>query len=111
MRTALATVGQLAVAAAVAVSVVALIAIAQVEWPAYPSSNQLHALTTVGQVGCLVALLGVGVLWRRGHAWVARIGAAACWRPSRWSPSACRWARPGCTCSASRWTNSSAPST
>ena len=78
MRTALATVGQLAVAAAVAVgvSVVALIAIAQVEWPAYPSSNQLHALTTVGQVGCLVALLGVGVLWRRGHAWVARIGAA-----------------------------------
>lgn len=79
MRTALATVGQLAVAAAVAVgvSVVALIAIAQVEWPAYPSSNQLHALTTVGQVGCLVALLGVGVLWRRGYAWVARIGAAA----------------------------------
>ena len=79
MRTALATVGQLAVAAAVAVgvSVVALIAIAQVEWPAYPSSNQLHALTTVGQVGCLVALLGVGALWRRGHAWVARIGAAA----------------------------------
>ena len=79
MRTALATVGQLAVAAAVAagVSVVALTAIAQVEWPAYPSSNQLHALTTVGQVGCLVALLGVGVLWRRGHAWVARIGAAA----------------------------------
>ena len=78
MRTALATVGQLAVAAAVAVgvSVVALIAIAQVEWPAYPSSNQLHALTTVGQVGCLVALLGVGVLWRRGHGWVARIGAA-----------------------------------
>jgi hypothetical protein len=68
MRTALATVGQLAVAAAVGVSVVALIAIAQVEWPAYPSSNQLHALTTVGQVGCLVALLGVGVLWRRGHA-------------------------------------------
>ncbi|HMZ15001.1 MAG TPA: arabinofuranosyltransferase, partial [Mycobacterium sp.] len=79
MRTALATVGQLAVAAAVAVgvSIVALFAIAQVEWPAYPSSNQLHALTTVGQVGCLIALLGVGVLWRRGHAWVARIGAAA----------------------------------
>lgn len=79
MRTALATVGQLAVAAAVAVgvSIVALFAIAQVEWPAYPSSNQLHALTTVGQVGCLIALLGVGVLWRRGYAWVARIGAAA----------------------------------
>ncbi len=78
MRTALATVGQLAVAAAVAVlvAIVSLIAISQVEWPAYPSSNQLHALTTVGQVGCLVALLGVGVLWRRGHAWVARIGAA-----------------------------------
>ncbi|HTY29407.1 MAG TPA: arabinofuranosyltransferase, partial [Mycobacterium sp.] len=65
-----------AVAVAVAVSVVSLIAISRVEWPAFPSSNQLHALTTVGQVGCLVALLGVGFLWRRGHQWLARIGAA-----------------------------------
>lgn len=78
MRKALATVGHLTVAAAVAlvVSVVALFAIAQVEWPAYPSSNQLHALTTVGQVGCLVALLGVGFLWRRGWEWAARTAAA-----------------------------------
>jgi len=68
MRNALATVGHLAVAIAVAtvVSVIALIAIARVEWPAYPSSNQLHALTTVGQVGCIVGLLGAGWLWRRG---------------------------------------------
>ena len=28
------------------------------EWPAYNSSNQLHALTTVGQFGCLAGLLG-----------------------------------------------------
>ena len=77
-RSALATAGQMAVAVAVAVavSVVALFAISQVEWPAYPSSNQLHALTTVGQVGCLVALLGVGFVWRRGRQWLARIGAA-----------------------------------
>lgn len=77
-RSALATVGQMiaAVLVAVAVSVVALYAISTVEWPAFPSSNQLHALTTVGQVGCLVALVGVGFLWRRGFAWPARIGAA-----------------------------------
>ena len=42
-----------AAVAAVVVSVVALTAIARVEWPAFPSSNQLHALTTVGQVSCL----------------------------------------------------------
>ena len=65
-----------AMAVAVVVSVVALIAISRVEWPAFPSSNQLHALTTVGQVGCLVLLLGTGVLWRRGREWLARIGAA-----------------------------------
>ena len=77
-RSVLATTGQMiaAMAVAVVVSVVALIAIARVEWPAFPSSNQLHALTTVGQVGCLVLLLGVGVLWRRGREWLARIGAA-----------------------------------
>ena len=61
---------------AIIVSVVALGAISRVEWPAYPSSNQLHALTTVGQVGCLIGLLAVGVLWRRGRRTPARIGAA-----------------------------------
>ena len=51
---------------AVIVSVVSLIAISRVQWPAFPSSNQLHALTTVGQVGCLAGLVAVGWLWRRG---------------------------------------------
>src|SRR5262249_28056756 len=36
-------------------------------WPAYPSSNQLHALTTVGQVGCIAGLFAAGWLWRRGQ--------------------------------------------
>ncbi|MBV8347033.1 MAG: arabinofuranosyltransferase, partial [Mycolicibacterium sp.] len=69
MRIALATVGQMAVAVAVAVavSVVSLIAIAGVQWPAYNSSNQLHALTTIGQFGCLAGLLVTGWLWRRGY--------------------------------------------
>ncbi|MGA8329341.1 MAG: galactan 5-O-arabinofuranosyltransferase, partial [Mycobacterium sp.] len=39
----------------------------RVQWPAYPSSNQLHALTTVGQVGCIVGLLCAGWVWRRGR--------------------------------------------
>ena len=76
MRTALATIGQMIVAAliAVAVSVAGLTAISQVEWPAFPSSNQLHALTTVGQVGCLLGLVAAGWLWRRGTAqWIARV--------------------------------------
>ncbi|MCG5432964.1 galactan 5-O-arabinofuranosyltransferase [Mycobacterium sp. MYCO198283] len=60
----------LAVAVAVVVSVVALAAIARVEWPAFNSSNQLHALTTVGQFGCLAGLVLAGWLWRRGRrAW------------------------------------------
>jgi galactan 5-O-arabinofuranosyltransferase len=69
MRTALATVGHLviAVTVAAAVSVISLVAIARVQWPAYPSSNQLHALTTVGQVGCIVGLLCAGWLWRHGR--------------------------------------------
>ncbi len=78
MRTALATAAQMAAAAliAAAVAVVALTAISTVEWPAFPSSNQLHALTTVGQVCCLLGLVAVGWLWRRGHRVAARGGAA-----------------------------------
>lgn len=77
MRTALATVGHMAVAmtVAVAVSVISLIAVARVQWPAYPSSNQLHALTTVGQVGCLAGLVGAGWLWRCGRRWPAQLAA------------------------------------
>jgi galactan 5-O-arabinofuranosyltransferase len=78
MRNALATVGHMVIAVAVAavVSVISLIAIERVEWPAFPSSNQLHALTTVGQVGCIVGLLAAGWLWRRGHRgqrWAAQL--------------------------------------
>jgi galactan 5-O-arabinofuranosyltransferase len=67
MRNALATLGQMVVAVVVAVivAVVSLIAIAGVQWPAFPSSNQLHALTTVGQVGCLAGLVATGWAWRR----------------------------------------------
>ncbi len=67
MRNALATLGQMVGAVAVAVigAVISLLAIAGVQWPAFPSSNQLHALTTVGQVGCLAGLVAVGWLWRR----------------------------------------------
>ncbi|PRC49777.1 hypothetical protein C6A85_72995, partial [Mycobacterium sp. ITM-2017-0098] len=56
-----------ATAVAVVVAAVSLVAIARVEWPAYNSSNQLHALTTVGQVVCLVGLLAAGLAWRRGR--------------------------------------------
>jgi galactan 5-O-arabinofuranosyltransferase len=75
MRNALATLGQMlvAVAVAVVVAVVSLIAIAGVQWPAFPSSNQLHALTTVGQVACLAGLVAVGWLWRR-HRRLAQLG-------------------------------------
>src|SRR6201999_4631470 len=68
MRNALATCGQMVFAASVAaiVAVISLIAISRVQWPAYPSSNQLHALTTVGQVSCVAALVGTGWVWRRG---------------------------------------------
>lgn len=69
MRNALATIGQMAVATltAVLVATVALAAIARVQWPAFPSSNQLHALTTVGQVGCLAGLAAVGWVYHRGR--------------------------------------------
>ncbi len=79
MRNALATVGHMAFAIAIAtvVSMISLIAIARVQWPAYPSSNQLHALTTVGQVGCIVGLLAAGWLWRRGRRLLARLLALA----------------------------------
>ncbi len=80
MRNALAVLGQLVVAVtmAVVVSVVSLTAIAGVQWPAFPSSNQLHALTTVGQVGCLAGLVAVGWVSRRGRfPRLARLGGAA----------------------------------
>lgn len=63
----------LAAAVAVVVSVVGLSAIGRVQWPAFPSSNQLHALTTVGQFVCLAALLGAGLLWRRGRRLIAHV--------------------------------------
>ncbi|RZT24990.1 galactan 5-O-arabinofuranosyltransferase [Mycobacterium sp. BK558] len=77
MRSALAVLGQMVVATVLAalVAVVSLAAIARVEWPAYNSSNQLHALTTVGQVVCLTGLLAAGLVWRRGRRTVARVGA------------------------------------
>lgn len=69
----LATASQMVVAAviAAAIAVVSLAAIARVEWPAYNSSNQLHALTTVGQVVCLLGLLAGGWIYRRGRAHLA----------------------------------------
>ncbi len=80
MHKAVATVAGMAAAALIAiiVSAAGLSAISRVDWPAYPSSNQLHALTTVGQVGCLIGLLAVGVLWRRRPGWrtLSRTGAA-----------------------------------
>ena len=74
MRSTLAVIGQMAVAVVVAVvvAVISLVAISRVEWPAYNSSNQLHALTTVGQFGCLAGLLASGWIWRRGRHLLAR---------------------------------------
>src|SRR6478736_9052023 len=70
---ALAVLGQMSVSVVVAVvvAVISLGAISRVEWPAYNSSNQLHALTTVGQFGCLAGLLVSGWLWRLGRRLVA----------------------------------------
>lgn len=65
----------LATAITVVVCVVALTAIGRVDWPAFPSSNQLHALTTVGQFACLAALFGAGWLWRRGRRLLAQLSA------------------------------------
>lgn len=63
------TAGEMVLAAIVAtvVSVVALAAISRVQWPAFPSSNQLHALTTVGQFACLAGLFAAGWFWTRGR--------------------------------------------
>lgn len=74
-RTSLAVIGQMVAAAATAavLSVIALVAIARVEWPAYNSSNQLHALTTVGQFSCLAGIFTAGALWRTGRRLLARI--------------------------------------
>jgi galactan 5-O-arabinofuranosyltransferase len=74
MRSALAVIGQMAAAvvAAVVVAVISLAAISRVQWPAYNSSNQLHALTTVGQFGCLAGLLVSGLIWRRGRRLLSR---------------------------------------
>ena len=71
------TVGQMVAAAVTAavLTVVALLAIARVEWPAYNSSNQLHALTTVGQFACLAGIFAAGALWRYGRPLLARISA------------------------------------
>ena len=65
----------IAIAVTVVVAAVSLFAIGRVEWPAYNSSNQLHALTTVGQVVCLAGLLASGWAWRAGRRILARIGA------------------------------------
>lgn len=77
VRNGVSVAGQMSLAAVLAavVSVVALKAISTVEWPAFPSSNQLHALTTAGQVACLLGLLAVGALWRRGVRWAAQLAA------------------------------------
>ena len=77
INSALAVIGQMAVAVVVAVvtAVISLVAISGVQWPAYNSSNQLHALTTVGQFGCLAVVLVSGLVWRRGWHTIAR-GAA-----------------------------------
>jgi galactan 5-O-arabinofuranosyltransferase len=65
-----------AVVVAAVVSTVSLVAIARVQWPAFNSSNQLHALTTVGQFVCLAGLFAAGWLWRRNRRLIARIASA-----------------------------------
>ncbi|MDT5013011.1 MAG: galactan 5-O-arabinofuranosyltransferase, partial [Mycobacterium sp.] len=77
MRLALGTVGHILIAAVVAVALaaVALFAIGHVQWPAYSSSNQLHALTTVGQFIGVAGLLAAGWVWRRGRQLVAHAAA------------------------------------
>ncbi|MCV7191804.1 galactan 5-O-arabinofuranosyltransferase [Mycolicibacterium brumae] len=78
MRAGITGAGQLLAAALIAavVAVVGLEAIGRVDWPAFPSSNQLHALITVAQFGCLAGLTAAGWLHRRGRtrlAWAAAV--------------------------------------
>jgi galactan 5-O-arabinofuranosyltransferase len=77
MRGALVVIGQMVIAVVVAtlIAVVALVAISRVEWPAFNSSNQLHALTTVGQFACLAGLFAAGLAWRAGRRLLARAAA------------------------------------
>ncbi|MCE5290653.1 MAG: galactan 5-O-arabinofuranosyltransferase [Nocardiaceae bacterium] len=71
-----AAVGEMLAAAIIAaiVAAIGLFAFGKVEWPAFNSSNVLRAVTTVGQVGALVAL-GISVLlYRAGRwPWIARL--------------------------------------
>src|SRR5882757_10877394 len=102
MRNALATVGHMviAVAIAAAVSVISLSAIGRVQWPAFPSSNQLHALTTVGQVGCILGLLCAGWVWRRGRGrTLSRLLALVFVSAFSVVTLGMRWVRPSSTCS------------
>ncbi len=66
-----------AMALAVIIAVVALQAIARVQWPAFNSSNQLHALTTAGQCAVLIGLLLAGWAWRRGWRKSAKVAATS----------------------------------
>ena len=68
VRRGVGTVGEMLAAAVVAaiVAAVGLFAFAQVQWPAFNSSNVTRALTTVGQVAAIV-VLGAAV-------WLERIG-------------------------------------
>lgn len=66
-----------AMALAVLITVIALQAIARVQWPAFNSSNQLHALTTAGQCAVLIGLLLAGWAWRRGWHKSAKLAATS----------------------------------
>lgn len=79
MRAGITGAGQLLAAALIAavVAAVGLAAIGRVDWPAFPSSNQLHALITVAQFGCLAGLIAAGWLHRRGRARLAWAAAVA----------------------------------
>ncbi|RDI61714.1 galactan 5-O-arabinofuranosyltransferase [Nocardia pseudobrasiliensis] len=64
----------LATVVAVVVGAVGLYAFSTVHWPAFDSSNVTRALTTVGQAGAAVALVGSVVLIRmRRWAWMAKL--------------------------------------
>ena len=66
-----------AMALAVIIAVIALQAIARVQWPAFNSSNQLHALTTAGQCAVLIGLMLAGWAWRRGWHKSAKVAATS----------------------------------